>query len=78
MLYQTTDTNQNVICCQYFSNYIFVTTCDILVMSLPYPSVDGLIFFCFLFVWGALGLLLWLKSKKYKDSVSFPSLMENY
>ena len=41
-----------------------------------YLSRDGLIFFCFS-LYGALGLLLCLESKKHKRSGSLPSLMEN-
>ena len=42
-------------------------------LSFPYLSGDGLIFFGFCCVW-ALGLLLWLKSKK-QGSFSLPSLI---
>ena len=44
--------------------------------SLPYLSSDDLMFFCFMCA--ALELLLWLKSKKHKGSVSLPTLIRNY
>ena len=76
MLYQTTDTNQNLIC-RYFSCYLFVNLWY-LVTSLQYLSWVMVYYFPVLCYVGALRLLLWLKSKKHKESVSLPSLMENY
>ena len=57
---------------------IFLLTCDILVMPLHYLSWVMIYYFPVFCYVGALKLLLWLKSKKHKESVSLPSLMENY
>ena len=72
-------TNQDfIICCRYFSCYLFVSLWHCSHMSLSYlSSDDGLIFFCFSFC-GALGLLTCLKSKKQKGSDSLPCLMGSY
>ena len=49
---------------------IFLLTCEILFTSLH--------FFGVFVVCGALGLVLWLKSKKHRGSVSLPSSVGNY
>ena len=73
-LYQTMSTNQKFfIRYRYFSwLYLFVTLGHFSQpMSLTYLSGDGLIFFCFFVVCGALGLSLWLKSKNCKGVSHF-------
>ena len=79
-LYQTTGANQNfIICKQHFSfYYLFVFLWYYSYMSLLYLSGNSLVFFCFFVVCGALGWVLWLKSKKWNGSVSLPSLIGNY
>ena len=74
---QTTGANKNfIICCWHFSCcYLFVSLSDFSHISI-YLSRDGLIFFCFS-LQGALGLLLYLESKKHKMNGSLPTLMEN-
>ena len=47
-------------------------------MSLLYLLGNSLVFFSFFVVCGALGWVLWLKSKKWNGSVSLPSLIGNY
>ena len=73
-------TNQYfIICCRYFSCYLFVSSwhCSHLSLSSYLSSDDGSIFICFSFC-GTVRLLLCLKSKKHKGSDSLPSLMGNY
>ena len=60
-----------------FPDYLFVFY-DYGHRYLSYLSGDSLIFFCYFVVCGAIGLLLWLKSKEYQENVSLPSLMKSY
>ena len=60
-----------------FPDYLFVFY-DYGHRYLSYLSGDSLIFFCYFVVCGAIGLLLWLKSKEYQENVSLPSLMRSY
>ena len=76
-LYLITGTNQKLfIRYWYFSCFYSFVTLWHIVLSLPYLLGDCLFIFSFV-VCGALVLLFWLKSKKYKENASLPSLMSD-